>query len=216
MGAGVTGSFLTAAARFVAAAGTLAVGALRVDAAFFTSSFVTMVVPALVELPSLSRPLPTGAAGNAVPGRLVCLLGAREDEFDDTALACVDAGFTGLDDFAAMDEVFSANEDFNGDRGKARGLRDLGDSTVVVVLMTPLRDTGRPDFTSTVGAIVIVVFTRFFATGSSVRLSAFSLSSVWKYSLMHVSTIATTLSIVKRTHLVLFKLFLVALGATPF
>jgi hypothetical protein len=30
--------------------------------------------------------------------------------------------FTGLEDFAAIDEVFSANEDLSGDRGGTRGL----------------------------------------------------------------------------------------------
>lgn len=114
VGAGATGSFLTVAARFVAAAGAFAaVVVLRAGAAFFAPGFVTMVVPALVELPSLSLPL--GAADSAVPGRLVCLLGAREDGF-------CEAGFTGLDDLAAIDDVFSAKADLMGDRGKARWL----------------------------------------------------------------------------------------------
>lgn len=114
-----------------------------------------MVVPALVELPSLSRPLVVGAADSAVPGRLVCLLGAREDGFE---LVCV-VDFTGLEDLAAIDEVFSAKDDFKGDRGGTRGLWDLGDSTVVVV--APFRDAGRVYFASAVGTIVVVVFTRF-------------------------------------------------------
>lgn len=109
---------MTAAARFVVAAGTLAVGALRVGAAFFAPGFDTMVVPALVELPSLSRPFAVVTVDSAVPGRLVCLLGAREDEVE---LVCV-VDFTGLEDFAARDEVFSAKVDLMGDRGATRGL----------------------------------------------------------------------------------------------
>jgi len=116
VGAGTIGSFFTAAARFVATVGTFAAGALRTGAAFLAPVFVTMVVPALVELPSLSLPLAVGAADSAVAGRLVCLLGAREDEFWE-------AGFAGLlDGFAAIEDGFSAKEDFNGDRGGARGL----------------------------------------------------------------------------------------------
>jgi len=116
VGAGAAGSFFTVAARFVATAGAFAAGALRVGAAFLVPDLVTMVVPALVELPSLSLPLPDGAADSAVAGRLVCLLGARED-------GSRDAGFAGLlDDFTATDDGFSAKEDFNGDRGGARGL----------------------------------------------------------------------------------------------
>jgi hypothetical protein len=49
--------------------------------------------------------------------------------------------------------------------------------------MAPLRDAGRVGFASTVGAVVIAVFTRFFGFGSSARASAFSLSSAPKYSL---------------------------------
>lgn len=80
--AGAAGSFLTAVAvRFVAAAGALAAGAFFVGAAFLAPDLVTIVVPALVALPSLSRPFPDGAADCAVPRRLVCLLGAREDGF---------------------------------------------------------------------------------------------------------------------------------------
>jgi hypothetical protein len=186
--AGATGSFLTAAARFVVAAGTFAVGALRVGTDFFAPGLETMVVPALVALPSLSRPLLVVIVESAVPGLLVCLLGAREDGFDD--VGAVD--FTGLEDFAAMDDVFSANEDLSGDRGGTRGLWDLGDSTVVVVAMAPLRDAGRVGFASAVGAVVIAVLTRFFGLGSSARASAFSLSSVPKYSLTNVSLAATT------------------------
>jgi hypothetical protein len=117
-GAGATGSFFTAAARFVVAAGTFAVGALRVGADFFAPGFETIVVPALVALPSLSRLLPVVTVDSAVPGRLVCLLGAREEGFDDVGAV----GFIGLEDFAAIDEVFSANEDLSGDRGGTRGL----------------------------------------------------------------------------------------------
>jgi hypothetical protein len=184
-GAGATGSFLTAAARFVVAAGTFAVGALRVGADFFAPGFETMVVPALVALPSLSRPLLVVTVDSAVPGRLVCLLGAREEGFDD--VGAVD--FIGLDDFTAMDDVFSANEDLSGDRGGTREFRDFGDSTVVVVAMAPLRDVGRVGFASAAGAVVIAVFTRFFGLGSSARASAFSLSSVPKYSLRKVSLV---------------------------
>ena len=114
--AGATGSFLTAAARFVAAAVGFAAGALRAGAVFFAPDFVTMVVPALVELPSLSLPLPVGAVASAVAGRLVCLLGARDD-------ATWDAGFAGLlDGFAAIEDGLSAKLDLSGDRGGARGL----------------------------------------------------------------------------------------------
>jgi hypothetical protein len=186
--AGATGSFLTVAARFVVAAGTFAVGALRAGADFFAPGFETMVVPALVALPWLSRPLLVVTVESAVPGRLVCLLGALEDGFDD--VGAVD--FTGLDDFTAMDDVFSANEDLSGDGGGTREFRDLGDSTVVVVAMAPLRDAGRVGFASATGAVVIAVFTRFFGLGSSARASAFSLSSVPKYSLKNVSLIVTT------------------------
>ena len=80
--AGATGSFFTAAARFVVAAADcgLAAGALRAGAAFLAPDFVTMVVPALVELPSLSRFLL--AVAMAVAGRfVVCLLGARVEGF---------------------------------------------------------------------------------------------------------------------------------------
>lgn len=101
------------------AAGALAVGALRVGAALFAPGFDTMVVPALVELPSLSRPFAVVTVDSAVPGRLVCLLGAREDEVE---LVCVVVDFTGLEDLAASDEVFSAKVDFMGDRGATRGL----------------------------------------------------------------------------------------------
>jgi hypothetical protein len=186
--AGATGSFLTVAARFVVAAGTFAVGALRAGADFFAPGFETMVVPALVALPWLSRPLLVVTVESAVPGRLVCLLGALEDGFDD--VGAVD--FTGLDDFTAMDDVFSANEDLSGDGGGTREFRDLGDSTVVVVAMAPLRDAGRVGFASATGAVVIAVFTRFFGLGSSARASAFSLSSVPKNSLKNVSLIVTT------------------------
>jgi hypothetical protein len=179
---------LTVAARFVVAAGTFAVGALRAGADFFAPGFETMVVPALVALPWLSRPLLVVTVESAVPGRLVCLLGALEDGFDD--VGAVD--FTGLDDFTAMDDVFSANEDLSGDGGGTREFRDLGDSTVVVVAMAPLRDAGRVGFASATGAVVIAVFTRFFGLGSSARASAFSLSSVPKYSLKNVSLIVTT------------------------
>jgi hypothetical protein len=54
---------------------------------------------------------------------------------------------------------------------------------VVVVAMAPLRDAGRVGLASTVGAVVVAVFTRFLGFGSSARASAFSLSSVPKYSL---------------------------------
>jgi hypothetical protein len=60
------------------------------------------------------------------------------------------------------------------------------------VAMAPLRDAGRVGFASTVGAVVVAVFTRFLGFGSSARASAFSLSSVPKYSLKIVSFIATT------------------------
>jgi len=81
--AGATGSFFTAAARLVAAADCgLAAGVLRAGAAFLAPDFVTIVVPALVELPSLSLFLLVEAAAMAVAGRLVvCLLGARADGF---------------------------------------------------------------------------------------------------------------------------------------
>jgi hypothetical protein len=116
VGAGATGSLFTVAARFVATTAAFAAGALRAGAAFLVPDFVTIVVPALVELPSLSLPLPDGAADSAVAGRLVCLLGAREDGFRD-------AGFAGLlDDFTAIDDAFSTKDDFAGDRGGARGL----------------------------------------------------------------------------------------------
>ena len=81
--AGATGSFFTAAVRFVVAAADcgLAAGALRAGAAFLAPDFVTIVVPALVELPSLSLFLPVGAA-IAVAGRfVVCLLGARVEGY---------------------------------------------------------------------------------------------------------------------------------------
>jgi hypothetical protein len=117
--AGAIGSFFTAAVRFVVAAADcgLGTGALRVGAAFLAPDFVTIVVPALVELPSLSLFLPVGAVAIAVAGRLVvCLLGARADGF-------CDAGFAGLlDGFSGTDDGFPAKVVFIGDRGGTRGL----------------------------------------------------------------------------------------------
>lgn len=83
--------------------------------------------------------------------------------------------------------------DFNGDRGGTRGLCDLGESTVVVVVFR--RDPGRVAvFASAVATVVVVVvvvvFVRFFGLGSSARASAFSLSSAPKYSLISVSFVA--------------------------
>lgn len=110
------GSFLVVATLFVVAADTFAAGALRVVADLLTPGFVTIVVPALVALPSLSRLLPPGAVDCAVAGRFVCLLCAREE---DVALWSVD-DFAGLEFLAAADEVFSPNVDFCGDRGRRR------------------------------------------------------------------------------------------------
>lgn len=117
-GAGAIGSFLLVATRFVVGADTFAAGALRVAAVLLTPGFVTMVVPALVALPSLSRLLPPGAADCAVAGRFVCLLCAREE--DVVLWSVVD--FAGLEFRAAADEVFSPNVDFSGDRGTRRWL----------------------------------------------------------------------------------------------
>lgn len=114
--AGATGSFFTAAARFVVAAADcgLATGALRAGAAFLEPDFVTIVVPALVELPSLSLFL---LVAIAVAGRLVvCLLGARVDGFWD-------AGFAGLlEGFSGADDGFPAKVDLIGDRSGTRWL----------------------------------------------------------------------------------------------
>lgn len=78
---------------------------------------MTIVVPALVELPSLSLFLVVEAAAIAVAGRLVvCLLGARVDGFWGV-------GFVGLlDGFSGTNEGFPAKVDFTGDRGGTRGL----------------------------------------------------------------------------------------------
>ena len=75
--------------------------------------------------------------------------------------------------------------DFIGDRGGTRGLWDLGESTVVVVVFR--RDPGRVAVFASAVAVVVVVFVRFFGLGSSARASAFSLSSAPKYSLLTVS-----------------------------
>lgn len=71
---------MAAAVRFaVAAVGALVVvGALRAGAVFLVPALFTIVVPALVVLISLSRPSCVSAVARAVPGRLVCLLCARD------------------------------------------------------------------------------------------------------------------------------------------
>lgn len=73
------GSFLTAAVRFVVAVETFEPGAFCDVDAFFPPAFVTMVVPALAVLISLSPFSLAMAAESAVPGRLGCLLGGREE-----------------------------------------------------------------------------------------------------------------------------------------
>ena len=91
-------------------------------------------------------------------------------------------GFVGLlDGFSGTDDGFPAKVDFIGDRGGTRGLWDLGESTVVVVVFR--RDPGRVAVFASAVAVVVVVFVRFFGLGSSARASAFSLSSAPKYSL---------------------------------
>lgn len=99
-------------------------------------------------------------------------------------------GFVGLlDGFSGADDGFPAKVDFIGDRGGTRGLWDLGESTVVVVVFR--RDPGRVAvFESAVAVVVVVVvFVRFFGFGISARASAFSLSSAPKYSLIFVSLV---------------------------
>lgn len=115
-GGGAIGSFFVVAARFAVAAETFAVGAFRVGAVLLVTGFVTIVVPALVALSSLSRLLPPGAVDCAVAGRFVCLLCARKV---DVALWRV-VVFAGLEFLAADICLFSPNVDFNGDRGRTR------------------------------------------------------------------------------------------------
>lgn len=79
--------------------------------------------------------------------------------------------------------------------------------------VAPLREAGLPGFASASGAIVVVVFMRFFGLGSSSRAFAFSLFSAPKYSLTRVSPCDRALLKVNVAYLVLFRLCLVALGA---
>lgn len=202
---GAADSFLTVGARLVAAAGAFAAGALRVGAAFFAPAFVTIVVPALVELPSLSRRSFVGAAVRAVAGRFVCLLCARDEGFGDLVFI---AGFIGLAGRAANDDSFSTVVDLMGDRGKACELLDLGESTVVGA---GLRDAV---LLVAVGAAV-AVFVRFLGLGISPWAYAFSLSSVPKCSLVGCQRDSCAYGRVY-SYLVLFRLFLVDEGAIAF
>lgn len=95
----------------LAAVAAFAAGALRVGAVFWLP--VTIVVPALAELASLSMPsllrnAALGAAGRFVICLLVaCLLGAREDAFDVGRLVvCVNVGFIGLEGLISKEDVF--------------------------------------------------------------------------------------------------------------
>lgn len=69
-------SFFPAVALLAAAAaGAFGTGGLRAGAAFLVPDFATMVVLALIVLASL---LGSSLLAKAVPGRLVCRLGALE------------------------------------------------------------------------------------------------------------------------------------------
>lgn len=100
-------------AGFLVVVAGLAGAVFFVVAAFRVPGFVIMVVPALVLLPSLTLP---PSVSEAVPGRLVCRLGARV-VFEIVCAA--DIGRGGY--------VFSIG--FIGDCGKLRELCDLGDRT---------------------------------------------------------------------------------------
>jgi hypothetical protein len=174
---GAAGSFFVVGARLVVAAGAFAVGALRVGAVFFAPAFETMVVPALVELPSLSRRSLVSGALRAVAGRFVCLLCVRDEGLGDLVIEEETVGFIGLAGREeANDDSFSMVVDLMGDLGKACELLDLGERTVVGA---GLRDAV---FVVVVGAAV-AVFVRFLGLGISPWTYAFSLSSVPKCSL---------------------------------
>lgn len=202
---GAAGSFLAVGARFVVAAGAFAAGALRAGAAFFAPAFETIVVPALVELPSLSRRSLVSGAVRAGSGRLVCLLCARDEGLGDLVIDEETVGFIGLAGREeANDESFSMVVDLMGDRGKACELLDLGERTVVGA---GLRDAV---FVVAVGAAV-AVFVRFLGLGISPWAYAFSLSSAPKCSLLRLARSCACGGVC--SYLVLFKLFLVDDGA---
>lgn len=122
------GSFLTAAVRFVVAVDTFGTGAFRDVDAFFAPAFVTIVVPALAVLISLSPFSLAMAAESAVPGRLGCLLGGREDGgSEENVLWNVD--FAGLAGRELNEDILPDTAVFSGEAGRARELWDFGDKT---------------------------------------------------------------------------------------
>lgn len=142
---------------FFATAGFLPPAAFAVDAGFlgtgalFAAGFVTMVVPALVLLPSLLRP--SGSVAIGAPRLSSWRLGTRETSFE--AACRIDAliGLTGR--MACAFSKAGAGPALTGERDSVRELWDLGDRTVEV---TTVRDAARVAF-----VFAVAVLARFFA-----------------------------------------------------